>query len=181
MSSDNLNLEWIILTHGDFLQKFGIDKERINSTHSSWQIENSDKTITEYFYELLRQATLYIIKNTDTEEDYYNSKFLLDKKMLDYGHTLSKDERNFLLGQIHFDRLQISRLTLPFKFDIQIESTNCCLYCDKNNKKIFTFEKVLEKKYLPFRNCKNENGCICSYSVVVRHDENGKLISKDIL
>ena len=181
MSIDNRNLDWLILTHATFLQKFEIDEERIIVKHSSWQIENPDKTITEYFYELLRQASQYNIKYSDTEEDYYASKLLLDNKMLDYGSTLSKDERNYLLEQIHFDKLQISRLTLPFKFDVQIESTNCCLYCDKNNKKIFTFEKVLQKKFLPFRKCKNANGCICSYSVIALHDENGNLISNDVL
>jgi hypothetical protein len=53
--------------------------------------------------------------------------------------------KNYLLGQIHFDKLMISKLTLPFKFDVQINSSNCCSYCAKKNKQTHSFEKVIEK------------------------------------
>jgi len=180
MSHNDRNLDWLILTHGEFLQQFGIDKDQIISNYDPWKNNNSDISITNYFCELLRQASLYNIKNANTEEEFYNTKLLLDTKMLEYGTTGRTENKNYFLEQIHFDKLLISRLTLPFKFNVQIDASNCCSYCAKKNKQIFTLEKVLEKKYLPFAKCKNEDGCCCSYSIVPLHDENGKLVPRDV-
>jgi hypothetical protein len=178
MPDNELNLDWVISTHSEFLQKFGITKDKIITGYDSWKANNPDNSIRNYFCELLRQACVYIAKNADTEEEFFNSKLELDTKMLEYAVNLTEEAKNYLVGEIHFDKLMISHLTLPFKFEVQIDSDNCCSYCAKKNKKIFSFEKVLEKKFLPFAKCKREDGCNCTYSIIPLHDENGRLIEK---
>src|SRR5215213_7293955 len=152
MAETEFNLDWLISIHGQFLNQFGIDQDKIIAGYDTWKSNNTDNPITHYFCELLRQGSLYIMKNADSEESYYNLRLLLDSKMLEYS---ASEKKNNLLGQIHFDRLMISRLTLPFKFDVEINSSGCCSYCSKKDKKIFSLEKILEKKYLPFSKCKN--------------------------
>jgi len=181
MAENEFNIDWLILTHGEFLNQFGIDRDKIFANYYFWKNNNPDNLITNYFCELLRQAGLYNVKNADTEEEFYNSKLQLDSKMLEYATNLEKEPKNYLLKQIHFDKLMISRLTLPFKFDVQINSDKCCSYCAKKNKKVFPFEKAIEKHYLPFIKCKNENGCSCFYSVIPLNDKYGKLVPKDLL
>ena len=179
MANTELNLDWLISTQGDFLFEFGIDRDKIISDYATWKQTSSSNSVIDYFCELLRQASLSNIKNANTEEEFYNSKLQLDIKMLEF-LTRTKENENYLSGQIHFDKLMISRLTLPFKFDVQINSDNCCSYCNKKNKLIFSFEKVIEKKYLPFNKCKREDLCTCTYSIIPIYDENGKLISQDV-
>jgi hypothetical protein len=62
--------------------------------------------------------------------------------------------------------IMVYRLTLPYKFDVQIKVDNCCPYCAKQNNKIYSLEKAIINKYLPHATCKNEKECKCSYSIV---------------
>jgi len=179
MSDKERNLDWLLSTQGEFLQQFGFDQAKIIEDYDSWKIINNDSSATNFLFELLRQASLYNNRNAKTEEEFYNSKLLLDSKMLEYSSGGQTENKNYFLGQIHFDKLLISRLTLPFKFDVQIDATNCCSDCAKKDKRILTLENVLANKYLPFAKYKNEEGCCCSYSIVPLRDENGKLIPKD--
>lgn len=163
MEKDDFNLDWLISSHGQFLSQFGIDRDKIVEGYHIWKDNNKDESITQYFCELLRQGGLYIAKSADSEIEYYSLRLQLDTKMLEYSMP---ENKNDVLRQIHFDELMISNLTLPFKFDVQINSSGCCSYCSKKDKKTYSFEKILEKKYLPFSKCKNENGYSCSYSIV---------------
>ncbi len=181
MSDNEFNIDWLISAHGEFLQQFGFTKDRIITGYNSWKDNNPATSIRKYFCDLLRQASLYNIKNANTEQEFYTSKLQLDTRILEYATDLEEEVRNFLLGQTHFDKLMISRLTLPFKFDVQINSPDCCSYCAGKNKKVFSFEKILEKKYLPFARCKRENGCNCAYSIIPLYDDSGKLLQQDPL
>jgi hypothetical protein len=179
MTDNEQNINWLISTHGSFLQQFGLNQVKIVADYDSWKISNSDPSIPNYLCELIRQASLYNIKNAKTEEEFYKSKLQLDIKMLEFSTNGKNEEKNYILGQIHFDKLILSRLTLPYKFHVQINANNCCPYCAKKDKKTFTLEKVIENKYLPFTKCIKEEGCSCSYSIVPLHDEEGKLIPKE--
>lgn len=179
MSEHNADLNWLLVNHGDFLEKFGITKDIIAFGHHEWSKENKETPVIEYLGDLLGQALLLIAKNSNTEVEYYTSKLQIEEKMLELSLSIGKENRHYLLQQIHFDKLMISKVTLPFKFDIQINSDTCCSHCVKKDKKIFSFEKVLEKKYLPFTRCINKDGCCCSYSIVPLSDENGILIPND--
>ncbi len=170
MLDKELDLNWLILNHSEFLQQFGIDRDKIITDYILFEQKESGNSVLDYLAELLTKASLFNIKTADTEERYYKAKLKLDNKALEFFAKLGKGNKNYLLRQIHFDKLMISKSTLPFKFDIQIDSNDCCLYCAKKNKKIFTFEKIIEKQYLPLKQCKREDGCCCSYSVVPSDD-----------
>jgi hypothetical protein len=179
MSNNKKDIEWLLENHGEFLQQFGIYEDSIIDGYRSWLSQNPTGLINNFFCDLLRQAGLYNAKNAKNEEDAYDNKLLLDTKLLEYAINLGVEQRNYLVSEIHFDRLNISRVTLPFKFDIQIESRDCCKYCSTRHKKTYTLAKVFENKYLPFTKCTRQEGCICCYKVIPLYDENGKLISSD--
>lgn len=177
MSAD---LHWIISNHGDFLKRFGFDRDKITAEYEEWKKNHPDYVTTNHlFLELLRQATLFNMKNANTEEEFASISVEIISKQLGVSSGLSNEHRNYLTGLLHLNKLMISRLTLPFKFDVQIKATDCCSYCNKKNNKIYSLEKVIQRKYLPYVKCKNESGCNCSYSIVPLVDESGNLVPKE--
>ena len=163
------DLNSLIHNHAEFLRQFGIESSRIRDEYELWQDKNPDKTINTYFGELLRQASLFIIKNADTEDEYYSKQLEIHLKTLEILEPAKSEARHYILRQIHFCRLMVFRSTVPVDFDVRIDSNNCCSYCNKRNKKTYSFERVLEKEFLPFVKCSRTNDCICSYSVVLRN------------
>jgi hypothetical protein len=54
MADIELNLNWLITNHKEFLQQFGIDQNRIIDNYAFWKQTNSDSSVIDYFVELLR-------------------------------------------------------------------------------------------------------------------------------
>lgn len=176
-----IDLNWIVSNHGEFLEKFGFTYDKIIAEHKVWTVNHPEYLATDYFLcELFRQAILFNIKNAKTEEEFINNNIEIISKMLAIQTVLSQENRYSLEQQLHLDRLMLSNLTLPFKFDVQIKTNNCCSYCNKKNNKVYPLAKILEKNFLPFSKCKNEDKCKCTYSVVPLVDEKGNLLPKDL-
>jgi hypothetical protein len=167
------DLDWIISNHGNFLERFGFNRDKIINEYETWKTTYPDYLTTSYFFgELLRQASLFNIKHANTEEEYASVNVEIISRKLEVSGDLSRENRDYLLQQLHINKLMISKLTLPYEFDVQIKAANCCSYCTKQNNKIYSFGKIIAKKYLPHARCKNEEGCKCSYSIVPLSDGN---------
>jgi hypothetical protein len=170
MSAD---ISWIISNHGVFLERFGFDREKILHAYEIWKTTYPDYVNTNHFFlELLRQASLLNTKIANTEEEFASTNIEILSRRLEVSTDLSREDRDYFLQQLHLNKLMIFRSTLPFKFDVQIKSANCCTYCAKQNNRMYTLEKVIVKKYLPHARCKKEEGCKCSYTIVPLIDGN---------
>ena len=166
------DLNWIISNHGDFLKRFELDKEKIEGSYVLWQANYSNYDTTEYFFsELLRQASMYNIKHANNEKEYVGYNIALLTLQLKYSSHFSREQKSYLIRQLHFNNLQHSSLTLPFKFNVQIKSNGCCAYCTKQNNKTFALEIVLKKQFLPHARCDNTVECKCFYSIIPLTEE----------
>ena|SRR5690349_6166623 len=179
MADNELTLDWLIANQGEFLQQFGIDHHKIITGYESWKSNYPEHLITGYFCELLRQASLFNMKHAQTEEEYYSVNIQIVSKKLEFSPHLSMENKIYLQGHIHLNKLSVSYSTLPYLFNVQIKADNCCLYCRKKDKQIFPLEKVIKRSYLPFAKCKNESGCNCSYIIVPLIDDMGNLVMKN--
>src|SRR4030095_12145302 len=100
------DLNWIISNHGDFLERLGINRDKIIAEYETWKTSYPDSTSTsDFFGELLRQATLYNIKHADTEEEYANTNIEISSRKLEFCGPHSRENRYFLLQQLHFNKL----------------------------------------------------------------------------
>ena len=178
MSNNRAVLNLLISKEGDFLKGFGFNETKILNEFIIWRENNSENSTEKFFSELLKIASLYNMKNANTQIEYYTSQLIINTKFLENGDYFGECDKNYWLEQIHLNKLIISNLTLSYKFDVQICANNCCSYCDKKNKKILTFEKAIQKKYLPFKKCTNKN-CTCSYATIPLLNENGDLVPND--
>ena len=161
------DLNWIFSTHGNFLGRFGFDRHKIVAEYDTWKVSHPEYLTTSHFFgELLRQAVLYNMQHADSELEYATTSVEIISRMLEFSKDLSRENRNYITQRLYLDKLIISRETLPFKFDVQIKGGNCCSYCDRQNGKIFSLEKIFEKGYLPHGKCKNAGSCKCSYLIV---------------
>ena len=133
MGDSKLDLDWLVSNYGEFLGKFAIDKNVIDNEYSDWLKHNDKNSPIDFLLRLFRKATLHIIKNAATQQEYYNWKLELDLQTWEFLLAYKRPNRNYYLEQIHFDKLMISYLTSPSKFLVQIDSNNCCPYCLKKN------------------------------------------------
>ena len=116
------DLNWIVSNHGDFLSRFQLDKEKIEASYLSWQENNSNYDTSDHFLgELLRQASLYNIKHSNNEMEYVSRNIDILILQLEHSGHLSAEHKRNLVRQLHFNNLQLSRLTLPFKFNVQFK------------------------------------------------------------
>ena len=152
--------------HEQFFRKFRPLDINSEKHYTDWKSEFTDGTLEDYIAYCLKEALLFCAKNASNELEGYEWKLELDTKYWELQIERGGKDANYMLWHIHMDKLFISQLTLPFEFDIAIDSKECCSKCSRYHLKKISFESILKGKHLPYKSCKREGYCSCTYVII---------------
>ena len=147
-------------------------KTRFEESTNQKNYANTSDLVWSLFQELLLKAG----QQSKTEYELYEGQWKIYAAMLDFRRKTEKSKANEIL-QLHLKAyVQMSSAQSTLNLKCEIISGACCEYCNSLNGEKFEINEVLDKQFLGSKNCTNERGCNCCYSLVPERDSNGKLI-----
>ena len=154
---------WMVKRYGDFFEKFGIDDKALLAHFDEWKAESNDDSVTNYIWYLFHVLLGETRKQVTSQPDYFRSVHEIYLMMLEFRVGVEGQKDNSLVQAIIKNRIRLWQTELPYSFQLQAISLNCCDFCESINGQVFTAEEVLHHTHFATEKCTKEGGCSCGY------------------
>lgn len=171
-------IEWLLKKYLSFFEKFGMTKENIVNHYEEWRLNRAD-IIEDYLWYIFNFLLNENAKQSKDITSFYKRNYEIYMQMLYLRRKIEGKPANEIQQALNYNRLGLNIETTPYEFDVIVIATSDCKACKNIDGKIFTVEKALEDKIIPYNHCERKQGCACTYGFRLRRGgENDRLIRK---
>ncbi len=166
------DINWLVEQYASFFEKFGISGGDLVAHYTAWQEKTGEKAVTDYLWYLFHVLLGETKKQVGNAPDYHRNLHDIYLMMLEFRVSVEGQKDNSLVQAIIKNRIQLWQIELPYPFQLQAISINCCPHCEEINGQVFAADDVLRNTYFATAECTKETGCSCGYIPVIATENN---------
>ncbi|MFT6480424.1 MAG: hypothetical protein ACI964_001798 [Spirosomataceae bacterium] len=175
--ASNKIFDRFIKGYGGTFESYGFAISELNRRFERCPNQGHDSSTRDFIWSLFQELVLKAGQQAKTEYDLYKGQWIIYAKMLDYRRRMEKSKANEILQLQLKAYIQMSSLESRLSLKCVVISGRCCEFCDSLNEKEYNIAEVLDKQFLGSKNCTNDRGCNCSYSLIPERGLDGSFIS----
>jgi hypothetical protein len=167
-----IDINWLVEQYASFFESFGIGRNDLIAHYAVWKEQSGKQSVTDYLWYLFHVLLGETRKQVSNPIDYHRNLHDIYLMMLEFRVAVEGQKDNSLVQAIIKNRIQLWKIELPYPFQLQAISTNCCSHCEQINGQVFEADAILHNTYFATAACTKESGCSCGYIPVIATENN---------
>jgi hypothetical protein len=167
-----IDINWLVEQYAPFFEGFGIMPHDLIAHYAVWKEQSGEQAVTDYLWYLFHVLLGETKKQVSNPVDYHRNLHEIYLIMLEFRVGVEGQKDNSLVQAIMKNRIRLWQIELPYPFQLQAVSTNCCPHCEQINGQVFEADAVLRNTYFATAACTKESGCSCGYIPVIATENN---------
>ena len=151
---------------GRTFEKFRDKNITADQHYFLWASTTLEPSLDAYTWHCFADSFHFISKNADNEQEFREWNLELTIYRWELERKAKSYNANAYLKQILINKALSECQSMDLRCDLIIQSKECCHVCARNNGKRVTLESFLKRFHLPYKRCKRDDYCTCTYKVV---------------